>query len=212
MPLRNFKTLMFDYGQLKSALKEAPVDRDGDTIPWYTYPAIEFLKQLDFSDKSIFEYGAGGSSFFWSKRAREVVSIEDDAKWYDIVSKNVVQNQKILFSRNKSEYIQSINISNHKFDVIIIDAKYRLDCAGVAIDFLNVGGVIILDNSDWYPDVAKYIRERDFIQIDFAGFGPINSYTWVTSIFLNKEYNLKPLGKQPQYCIGGIKQYAKNQD
>ncbi|HRY82209.1 MAG TPA: SAM-dependent methyltransferase [Candidatus Moranbacteria bacterium] len=212
MLFKNPKTLIFDCGQLKSAIKGTPVDCDGNKIPWYTYPAIEFLGQLDFSDKSVFEYGSGNSSFFWAKRAKELISVDDDEKWHKLVSKEILLNQKIVLLKNREEYSNFIKSTNKKFDIIIIDAKYRMDCAKSAKDSLNSGGMIILDNSDWYPDVAKYIREQNFIQVDFAGFGPINSYTWVTSIFFSREYNFKPINKQPQYCIGGIKQYAKNQD
>ena len=35
------------------------LDKDGNPIPWYTYPAIEYLSQFDYSDKEIFEYGCG---------------------------------------------------------------------------------------------------------------------------------------------------------
>ena len=31
-------------------------DRDGNPIPWYTYPVIEYLTQFDYTDKKIFEY------------------------------------------------------------------------------------------------------------------------------------------------------------
>lgn len=209
---KNFKILVFDYGQLKSSIRERSINRKGEKIPWYTYSAIEFLSQLDFSDKSIFEYGSGNSSFFWAKRSKELISIEDDEKWYKLVSEEILLNQEIVLLENREEYSNFIKSTHRKFDVIIIDAKYRMDCAKSSIEFLNSDGIIILDNSDWYPDVAKYIREQNFIQVDFAGFGPINGYTWVTSIFFSREYNFKPINKQPQYCIGGIKQYAKNQD
>ena len=29
-------------------------DRDGNPIPWYTYPAIEYISQFDYSEKEIF--------------------------------------------------------------------------------------------------------------------------------------------------------------
>ena len=50
------------------------------------------------------------------------------------------------------------------------------------------GGAImlILDNSDRYPNKLKFLKEKlGWMQIDFHGFGPINSYTWTTSIFIN---------------------------
>ena len=59
------------------------LDRDGNPIPWYTYPAIEYLSQFDYTKKKIFEFGCGYSSLFWAKRAQLVISIEDNPKWFE---------------------------------------------------------------------------------------------------------------------------------
>ena len=52
------------------------LDKNDNPIPWYTYPAIEYLSQFDYTDKQIFEFGCGFSSLFWAKRAEKVISIE----------------------------------------------------------------------------------------------------------------------------------------
>jgi hypothetical protein len=213
LQIKNFKLLAVDYGQFKSIKKGLPVDSGGKELPWYTYPAIEFLSQLDFSEKSVFEYGSGNSSIFWTKRAKDVVSIEDDKEWHESICKKLLKNQNIFLLQSRDEYVNFIEKINKKFDIIIVDAKYRLDCAKKSINFLKDGGIIILDNSDWYPDVAKYIKEKGLIQVDFAGFGPLIGFTWVTSIFFSRSYDFKPINnKQPHYCIGGIEQYAERQD
>src|SRR5688572_10403591 len=51
----------------------------GQPIPWYTYPAIEFIRQLDFSQSTVFEYGSGNSTMFWAASAARVISVEEDA-------------------------------------------------------------------------------------------------------------------------------------
>jgi hypothetical protein len=33
--------LAFDYGMARSLRAQAPVDRDGQPLPWYTFPAID---------------------------------------------------------------------------------------------------------------------------------------------------------------------------
>src|SRR3954463_2256551 len=85
LSLRAARTLWRDYGHVKSARRGKCVDVIGNPIPWYTYPAIEYLKQLDFSTKNVFEFGAGQSTLFWAGRARRVVSVEDDAAWYQTI-------------------------------------------------------------------------------------------------------------------------------
>jgi len=45
------------------------------------------------------------------------------------------------------------------------------------------------------------------IEVDFHGFGPINAYTWTTSIFISRNFNFKPINKeQPNFSIAGIEQ------
>ena len=72
-----------EFGIERSIDEEVCEDRDGNPIPWYTYPAIEYLAQFDYSDKKIFEYGCGNSSLFWAARAESVTSIEDNPEWFE---------------------------------------------------------------------------------------------------------------------------------
>ena len=102
---------------------------------------------------------------------------------------------------------QLINIIKNLI-LLFIDADYRKECAIRSLDYIKGDGIIILDNSNWFYDVAKILREKNYIQVDFAGFEPENGYTWVTSVFLSRKVNLKPLKNQPEHCIGGGKLYA----
>jgi hypothetical protein len=38
-------------GHFKSSFKKMAVSRNGDPLPWYTYPAIDFLRTRNFMDK-----------------------------------------------------------------------------------------------------------------------------------------------------------------
>ena len=64
-----------DFAIERSIDEKVCVDKDNNPIPWYTYPAIEYLSQFDYSNKEIFEYGCGYSSMFWANRAKKVTSI-----------------------------------------------------------------------------------------------------------------------------------------
>lgn len=58
-----------------------------------------------------------------------------------------------------------------------------------------LGGVmLILDNADWFPKSVEFTQKNiGWMQVDFHGFGPINNYTWTTSIFINptRHYELR---------------------
>ena len=205
--LTNYKILSFDFGQWGSIKTRMCFDAEGRPIPWYTYPAIEYLKQLDMRDKAVFEFGSGNSSLFWSDRAKEVLSVEIRTLWYEMVDRDDRRNLEILFAPYKDEYVNSIVKVNREFDVIIVDGSFRFDCAKVAVNYLKDGGMIILDNSDWHPKTSEFLRSRNLIEVDFSGFGPINGYTWTTSLFLSRDFAFKPLcGVQPVHSIGSLKQ------
>ena len=57
-----------DFAIEKSIDEKICADRDGNPIPWYTYPAIEYLSQFDYSDKKIFERGARCRAWLRYKR------------------------------------------------------------------------------------------------------------------------------------------------
>ncbi|PYF77166.1 O-methyltransferase [Pedobacter nutrimenti] len=191
------------FGHLRSAQLHKPMDADGTELPWFTYPAIEYLSQLDFSDKTFFEWGSGNSSVFFSKRVKSITSIEANEEWYSIGLTRLSSNQNLILAA-KDEYANRIKVSDKKYDVIIIDGIVREECAAFAPAYLNEGGMIIYDNSERDPLVCKSLRERGFIQIDFHGVGPVNFYSWTTSLFF-KDFNFKPKENQPVVPRGGIK-------
>jgi protein-L-isoaspartate O-methyltransferase len=208
--LINFKILSVDYAQYKTIKSWTCVNKTNNMIPWYTYPALEYLSNLDFSQKSVFEYGSGYSSIFWSNKAKNVISVEHDRSWIEKIKSEYNSNQTVLLKGNDNDYEKAIAETGKKFDVIIIDGIRRAECSRVVKEYLNKesgeGFMIILDNSDWYKNTAKYLKEElNLIEIDFHGFGPINSYTWTTSIFLSRNFDFKSIKNiQPNFSIAAI--------
>ena len=205
------------YGHDTTKTLGRPVDKDGAIIPWYTYPAIEYLEQFDLTSKSIFEWGCGNSSMYFASRAAKVVSVEHDKDWYEQIFPSVRSNQDLKHVSLEG-YPSSIKEYSQKFDIIVIDGQRRFDCTKEAFSFLNDDGIIILDNSDWFYVSAELLREKyNLLQVDFHGFGPINDYTWTTSFFFTKNFKF-PLKKdrQPVNPSGGLthdeKEIIKEED
>lgn len=175
------------YGYINSCLAKRPVDTLGQPIPWFTYPAIEFLDSLDLAEAAVFEWGSGNSSAWFSSRCRSIESVESDRDWFDYQIGILKQNQKITFASKRSrDYVNAIEAGNEqKYDIIVVDGDdQRSECCSAAISRLNPSGFLVLDNADWYPVLCDSLRGSGFIQIDFHGHGPINPYTWTTSLFL----------------------------
>jgi hypothetical protein len=91
------------------------------------------------------------------------------------------------------------------FDVIVIDAAAnRYQLARSAIGILRPGGFAILDNSDWYPNAARALRNADLIQVDFHDFRPLHHFRCTTSLFLHRDFRPKPAtARMPLAPIGG---------
>lgn len=205
--LVNFHILAVKYGQFETISRWACVNKDGEKIPWYTYPAIEYLNNIDFSQKIVFEYGSGNSSAYWARKAKAVFSVEDNKSWYDKTKNNLAKNQHIYLCESEVDYLGAINRVPEKIDVIIIDGVHREKCAKLIKERISDIAIVILDNSDWYKETSRYFREElDLIEVDFHGFGPINNYTWTTSIFFTRNVKLSPVNNvQPHYSIAGVK-------
>lgn len=193
--------LEIHYGHLNSKKKQESIDGKNNPIPWFTYPAIDYLCQLDLSDKVMLEWGSGNSSLFFSKKVKNIYSIEHDENWYNKIKGMNIDNQKIIWADSNYELKpEELNIS---FDIILIDGIKREACSEKAHSMLTKGGLIILDNSDRHPNIALKYRDLGFIEVDFHGFGPINDYTWTTSIFIHREFQFNPISIQPTIPIGG---------
>ena len=65
-----------------------------DKIPWITFSAIDFLKKISHSEMHIFEYGSGGSTFFWASRVKHITSVEHDKSWFEKIKMELAE-QKI---------------------------------------------------------------------------------------------------------------------
>lgn len=193
------------YGHRLSVCKGESVDAGGNPIPWFTYPALEHLSQLDLSRKRVFEYGTGGSTSYWCRRAAEVRGVEHNPDWYARVRARLPPNGAIRLADDRSDYVEEINREGGKFDVIVVDGIERRRCCVAALSALRPGGMIILDNSDWHHICARVLREGGLLEVDMSGMGPINAYTWTTSFFFHRDFDFPSAGnRRPTHGIGAL--------
>lgn len=205
------RILLEEYGFELSMRERLCVNKHHQPIPWYTYPAIEYLDQLDFSDCSVFEYGCGSSSLYWARKAREVTSLEARRVWYDRIKEQAPDNLQLICRGVNDNYVETIYESGHKYDIIIIDGMLRYPSTLAALECLAPDGMIIFDNSDRAAEFTKYaqamqlLRENNLLQVDMHGFTPFNPYTATTSLFFSRTFQPKPLNKaHPQRPVGGL--------
>ena len=195
--------LRHGHGFVEACDSGDPKDGDGNWMPLFTYPCVEYLRQFDLRDKRVFEWGSGASTLYWMDRARSVVSIENNPEWFGIVSRRKNERVRLVLDESR-RFPLRIRDESEPFDLIVIDSRgYRYDCAVEATKKLASGGMIILDNADWHPRSAGVLRDAGLIQVDFSGFKVTESHTSTTSVFLHRAFafpTLQPL--QPTWCVG----------
>ncbi len=190
-------------GYRRSIEAKRPLAADGSPHPWYTYPAIEYLNQFDASGLDIFEFGCGHSSLYWARKGARVWCVEHDPEWHQSMSLQSSTLQGIALRETREAYAGAVHEPDRAFDIVVVDGVWRVESAREGLKRLKPEGIVILDNSDWYVDVAALLRQEGFFAVDFNGFGPINPYCWTTSIFLPWKSPLAARFGTP-FPIGGI--------
>jgi len=185
--LADFDILAHGQGLLGTMTSGLPMDPAGNPIPWFTYPAIEYLNQFDVREKKIFEYGCGQSTAYWRRRGAQVWGVEHDRAWFEKMSARAPGGSTLYFADSERDYAFAIANANTNFDIVVIDGVFRAACVEPALAHLRPGGFIILDNAERDLEVGQMLRQRGLFPVDFNGFGPINDYTWTTSLFLTPE-------------------------
>jgi len=68
-------------GWIASFQAGLPVDTGMQPLPWWTYPAIDFMATVVRPDFQVFEYGGGHSTLWWSTRVARVITVDHDQAW-----------------------------------------------------------------------------------------------------------------------------------
>ena len=189
----SFSYLSKYYGQYNSIKKNATVDSKDNAIPWLTYPAIEYLGNLDFTSENVLEVGSGNSTIWFSKQAKNVVSLESDHEWYEITNKKVknLENTEVFHYENlntKQNLEKFDNCTVAFIDCIsLADRLFVLDYFTEHINKLNIKLIIVdnTDNPELYTATQKFVKETNWVDVELVGFGPQNRYVWSTSILIN---------------------------
>lgn len=176
-------------GHFKSSLKERAVSAKGDALPWYSYPAIQFLAQRDFKDKTVLEFGGGQSTLWWAERAKSVVTFEGDPDWQADLAKRIPPNVTLYLAPAGTPAacvafidgkLQALGAA--KFDVIVIDSLCRRELVRWSLDRLALDGALICDNAEGYG-FQEESRDLAVSRVDFFGHAPGVILPHATSVF-----------------------------
>lgn len=131
--------------------------------PWLTKSANAILKKQLKHQFVGLEFGSGRSTLWFARRVRNLTSIEHDPVWFHRVSvmlaaSRIANVTYVLEEVDRSEqeaattgYLGILNdFAAESLDFVLVDGVYRAACANGAIDKLRPGGMLIIDNVNWY--------------------------------------------------------------
>jgi hypothetical protein len=153
--------------------------RRNPSLPWLTRQSIQLLEQLLKPDDIGFEWGAGRSTLWLAECTKQLSSIESNHTWYEqtqqkLLSKaltnvqlehhdisNLDRAQSGQTSRKQDEYLSYVQTitqyADNSFDYILIDGYIRDYCTVYGCTKLKSGGLLILDNANWFLPVPDWI-------------------------------------------------------
>ena len=137
--------------------------------PWLTRTANEILySYLRKSDIGL-EFGSGRSTLWFAKRVANLTSVEHDETWmanvHEMLSKAGIQNVDYIFlpkdaeedKASEAKYVRIIDeFDDNSLDFCLVDGVYREFCALKVIGKLRPGGLLIIDNVNWYLPSSSY--------------------------------------------------------
>ncbi len=184
-------TALDEWGWYESIAKRFPCDKDGEPVPWMSYPAVALLGAKAAADWDVFEYGAGYSTLWWGKRCRTVVSCEHDATWCKLLSRQLPGNCSLISLPLDERYPDAARRSGRMYDVVVVDGRKRVRSALAAVGSLKERGVLVWDDTErpYYQDGLSKLTAEGFRRIDLVGMSPLIMAPKHTSI-LYRDGNL----------------------
>jgi predicted O-methyltransferase YrrM len=159
--MRSFRHQTHRY--IKNRLLEMYYHRSNPDHPWLTRKANEILTSyLRESDIGL-EFGSGRSTVWFAGRVAHLTSIEHDPAWHGRVgrmlkeqARNNVDYRLVPMDESEengdaSSYVQTCStIKTNSIDFVLVDGVYRDFCAFQSLRVIRPGGVLIIDNINWF--------------------------------------------------------------
>lgn len=132
--------------------------------PWLTEEANNYLTNWLRSDDVGLEWGSGRSTLWFSRHLKSLTSVESKPEWHErvkqLLNENHISNVRLLLLETLEGELSDddsnpyVNISEEfqkeSLDFILVDGMCRSSCALRAIMLLKPGGILVVDNINWF--------------------------------------------------------------
>lgn len=182
-------------------------------LAWWSFGALAATEKYlaQGAPKRVFEYGSGASTLWLARRAAQVVSVEHDPHWYELVrahtatpghvdlrlvpaaaSGSIASAKSGFAGQYFDAYVAAIRDAGGPFDVIVIDGRAREACLTEAAAHLAPGGIILMDDT-----IRRRYRDAmdasGLAQLPFGGRAACLPYPSSTTLLARDAATLHPL-------------------
>lgn len=174
---------------LRSWVRELRRPTPMSRLPWLPFVVIEELDRSLTPASRVFEYGGGGSTMWFSERIGEVVTVEHDREWFDVLVRSVGTHPSctlIYHSANDDyqAYVDSIKqFPDEHFDIVLVDGRERVRCHQAAMAKVRPGGLLVLDNSDRERYSPTFAAAAAWPHRTLSGLAPFAAIPGTTTIW-----------------------------
>jgi hypothetical protein len=181
-------------------------------LPWISHGALVHLQNFIKPEMKVLEFGCGGSTLFFARHASQVISVEDDPGWFEIMTEKTKSFPGVMirhfpvdpvyvggeFASNMAEIASTHSYQSYVFgasdieegsmDILVIDGRARVGCLRHNLSKLKRDGIVLFDNTDRIA-YKKGIEEllSDWLRFDYSGVTVHDPYFNKTSIFSRKK-------------------------
>jgi hypothetical protein len=153
----------------------------------------EFVQRYLDDSHTLFEWGCGGGTLFFSGLVDKLISIEHDQFWYDTIRKNIeafgannidlrlvpstIKDRTIPRYGQFRHYIEWPVENKINFHRVLIDGRARKECAHAIWKYINQDVVVFIhdfnfNNPEGYEDLNYHSDIlKDYTIIDFEKSG-----------------------------------------
>lgn len=145
--------------------------------PWLTRTAVSFLDHYLRPDSDVgIEWGSGRSTVWFSKRLLRLTSVEHSKVWYEQVQVMLDQDSRTNVDYRYSPMVDPFDpapeeissylaaadeFADSSIDFALVDGMARHHCALKIVPKIRPGGLLVVDNVNWYlPSASRAPASR----------------------------------------------------
>lgn len=164
-----------------------------DPVPWLAAGAVAALGKLLTPNMRVLEYGSGGSTVWLARQGVQLISLEHNETWYQIVRQRLIEErlgvtflheppddtpqERRFHGQHRKSYksyvlrgvAQAERLFGGTLDLLLVDGRSRVACVILAGGLVRPGGLLVLDD-------AQRKRYHEAILFLNAGWVFLGSY------------------------------------